>query len=403
MKIGSLIKYHRTKLGMTQNELAMGICSIPHLSKIENNSKEGNSGTIRLLLEKLNIELQEVKNSEQEINWLLKELQKHINYLEKEKAKEVIEKLRNYEELIVFTDSIYLYELYKLRYYVFNYNYDLADSQLSWLNNNKQNFSQYEKYLHYYFSALVLLLRGKYVEADQELSHLLLENSDLGAFEGEVYYHIAIVKSRLEESSQAIIYGRKALSIYKDEFNYKRILHTLMSLAINYTRGNLYHEALQIYEHLLRNVDLLQQLHLLPEIYHNMGALYQKKGEYVKSKTYFEKSSFEESKDNEHYLICLYNLAYLQYQMGSYEESIKNFLQLKKKSGKFKFLNHLAVFYLHLLKNNKEKAMVYLEEYLIPYISSKGELKVTYEYFSNLLSDYYLKEGKYEKAVQFIK
>ena len=64
MKIGSLIKFHRTKLGMTQNELATGICSISHLSKIENNSKEGNSETIRLLLEKLNIQLHEVKNNE---------------------------------------------------------------------------------------------------------------------------------------------------------------------------------------------------------------------------------------------------------------------------------------------------------------------------------------------------
>ncbi len=402
MKIGSLIKYHRTKLGMTQNELAMGICSIPHLSKIENNSKEGNSETIRLLLEKLNIELREVENIEQQIIWLLNELQKHIYYLEKEKAKEVMERLSNYKELIVFTESLYLYELYKLRYYVFINSIELAENQLSWLNNNKRNFSQYEQYLHFYFSALVLILRGKYAESDWELSHLLQENSDLGAFEGEVYYHIAIVKGRLEECSQAIIYGRKALAIFKDDFNFKRILHTLMSLAINYTRGNVYHEALQIYEHLLRNVDLLQQLHLLPEIYHNMGALYQKKGEYVKSKAFFEKSVFVMANDNEHYLVCLYNLAYLQYQMGSYEESIKNFLLLKRNSGKFKFFNHLAIFYLYLLKNNKEEAMVYLEVHLIPYISSKGELKVMHEYFSNLLSDYYLKEGKYEKAIQFI-
>lgn len=64
MKIGSLIKYYRTKLGMTQNTLAMGICSIPHLSKIENNNKEANSETIRLLLERLNISLHNVENSE---------------------------------------------------------------------------------------------------------------------------------------------------------------------------------------------------------------------------------------------------------------------------------------------------------------------------------------------------
>lgn len=402
MKIGSLIKYHRTKLGMTQNELAMGICSIPHLSKIENNSKEGNHETIRLLLEKLNIQLQEVNHSEKQIKWLLNKLQKHIIYSEEEKARQIMEKLKEYEELIVFTDSIYLYELYKLRYYVYLNNCDLAEIQLNWLNQNVKNFSQYEGYLHSFFSALVFLLRGKYVEADQKFSCLLRDYADLGAFEGDVYYHLAIVKGRLEESSQAIFYGRKALAIYKDEFNFKRILNTLLSLSLNYTQGKVYNEAIEVYEHLLRNVELLQQHHLLPQIYHNMGDLYQKKGEYATALVYFEKSVLLMSKSNEHYLICLFNLAYVQYQMKKVEESKKNFLLLKRESKKSRIFNLLAIYYLHLLENDKEKAVEYLEVYLIPYISRKEELKETHRYFSKLLSQCYLNAGEYEKAVQFI-
>ena len=403
MKIGSLIKFHRTKLGMTQNELATGICSISHLSKIENNSKEGNSETIRLLLEKLNIQLHEVKNNEQHIIWLLEELQKHINYIEKEKAKEILAQLKANEQLIVFTDSIYLYELYKLRYYVFINDNQLAEKQLNWLNNIKKNFSQHEKYLHLYFSGLVLLLRGEYVEAENELTNIVREYSDLGVFQGDLYYHLAIVKGRLEESSQAIIYGRKALEIYKNEFNFKRILNTLLSLAINYTRGKVFKDAIEIYGHLLRNVDLLGQQHLLPEIYHNLGILYQRQGDYVNSITCFEKSVFGVSKKNEQYLVCLYNLAYSQYQIGRYEESKKNFVHLKRDSKKIKIFYRLANFYLHLLEDNKHIAMVYLEKDLIPYISRKGEYKETYVYFSNILSDYYLQEGKYEKALQFNK
>ena len=402
MKIGSLIKYHRTKLGMTQNELAMGICSIPHLSKIENNSKEANRETLRLLLEKLNIQLQEVKNSEQQIILLLNKLQKHINYLQKDNAVETMERLKEYEELIVFTDLIYLYELYKLRYFVFLNDLELAEFQLNWLNQNVNNFSRDEIFLHSFLSGLVLLLRGKYEEADQELSLLLRNNSDLGAFEGDLYYHLAIVKGRLEESSQAIIYGRKALAIYKDEFNFKRILYTLMSLSLNYTQGKVYDEAIEVYEHLLRNVDLLGQHHLLPQIYHNMGNLYQKKGENANALVYFEKSVLLMSRSNEHYLLCLFNLAYVQYQMNRVKESKKNFLLLKGESKKNKIFGLLAVYYLHLLENNKEKAVEYLEVYLIPYISTKVELKEPHRYFSKLLSQCYLNAGEYEKAVQFI-
>ncbi|UZM99028.1 hypothetical protein OL548_33505 [Lysinibacillus sp. MHQ-1] len=44
-----------------------------------------------------------------------------------------------------------------------------------------------------------------------------------------------------------------------------------MSLALNYSRGKVFHEAIEIYEHLVRNVELLQQQQLLPAIYHNLG------------------------------------------------------------------------------------------------------------------------------------
>ena len=403
MKIGSLIKYHRTKLGMTQNSLAMGICSIPHLSKIENNNKEANSETIRLLLERLNISLHDVENSEQSIIQLLNDLQKHINYLENEKAKETMERLKEYEDIICYTESIYLYELYRLRYYVFVSEYKPAENQLRWLNANRQNFSQHEIYLHLYYYALVLIVRGKYEEADKELTHLLQIHPELGSLEGEVYYHLALVKGRLEESSQAIIYGRKALQFYKDQFNFKRILYTLMSLALNYSRGKVFHEAIEIYEHLLRNIELLQQQHLLPAIYNNLGDLYQMKGEYENALIYFEKGASLVSKDGDYYLLCLYNLGITQFRLEKWVESTKTFTILKedaKRTQKSTY-NLFADFYLYLLEEEKSKAMAFLEGRLIPFTANNEDLREMHQQFSYLLGEYYRQEGKFEKAVQF--
>ena len=112
------------------------------------------------------------------------------------------------------------------------------------------------------------------------LSRLLNSMGVIGVFLMILIACGYVGKGRLEEPSQAIIYGRKALEFYKDEFNFKRILYTLMSLALNYSREKMFHEAIEIYEHLLRNMELLQQQHLLPDIYHNLGDLYQAKGEY---------------------------------------------------------------------------------------------------------------------------
>ncbi|MEH7802743.1 helix-turn-helix transcriptional regulator, partial [Bacillus pumilus] len=52
INIGQIIKLYRYKQNMTQSELAEGICSVSHLSKIENGSKEANQDTINLLLER---------------------------------------------------------------------------------------------------------------------------------------------------------------------------------------------------------------------------------------------------------------------------------------------------------------------------------------------------------------
>lgn len=404
MKIGSLIKYHRTKLGMTQNSLAMGICSIPHLSKIENNNKEANSETVRLLLERLNIDLQDVTNSEETIIQLLNDLQKHINYLENEKAQEAMEKLQTYEEIISFTESMYLYELYKLRYYIFSRNYSLSEHQVRWLNAHRQNFSQHEKYLHLYYHALFLILGGKYEEADHELTHLLQLYPELGSLEGEVYYHLALVKGRLEESSQAIIYGRKALQFYKDQFNFKRTLYTLMSLALNYSRGKVFHEALEIYEHLLRNSELLQQHQLLPAIYLNLGDLYEKKGEYEYALKYFKKSALLMSENNENYLHCLYNIAVTQFHLDEWDSSIESFTKLKelaKRKNELIF-NLIAVFYLYLLEKENKKAIDFLEGRLINCTSHSLDLKETNQQFYSLLGEHYRQEGEFEKAIHFI-
>ena len=119
MKTGSLIKYHRTKMKMTQSQLANGICSVPHLSKIESNSKEANAETIRLLLTRLDINIEDVEESEKKVFSLLNLLYQHIYYFEGEKVQKTFQELEEYKEIIVFTQHLYLYEMYKLRYYLF--------------------------------------------------------------------------------------------------------------------------------------------------------------------------------------------------------------------------------------------------------------------------------------------
>jgi transcriptional regulator with XRE-family HTH domain len=59
MSIGKVIYYHRRKQNKTQEQLCQGICSVTHLSKIENNAKEANPKTLQMLCDRLQISLDE--------------------------------------------------------------------------------------------------------------------------------------------------------------------------------------------------------------------------------------------------------------------------------------------------------------------------------------------------------
>ncbi|WP_237740600.1 helix-turn-helix transcriptional regulator [Paenisporosarcina sp. TG-14] len=404
MQIGSLIKYHRTKMKMTQSQLAIEICSITHLSKIENNSKEANVETIRLLLNRLEINVQDAEESEHNIHILLEQIIKNIHYIEHEKSRITFLKLDFYKEIIAFTKYIYLYEIYKLRYYIFIKDLKLADDQIRWLNTQKQNFSQHEQYLLLYFSAILLILKGEYGEAEEKLSIIIQEIAVSNTFEGEIYYHLALVKGYLEQSGHAIYYGKKAMEFYKDQFNYKRILHVHMSLAINYSQSKIYEEALVCYEHLIRNAEMLKENDLLPHIYHNIGDLRHKMGDYLIALEYFKKSSGIFNKDTEEYLLCLHNIALTEFRLEKWIESKNSFTILNEKSIKMKVPQYqlYSSFYLLLLNNQKQKAMSFLEDKVVPYIVKMDKQKEYHHYFSKMLAEHFKNEGKYEKAVKFI-
>ncbi|WP_392454338.1 helix-turn-helix domain-containing protein [Chryseomicrobium aureum] len=404
MKIGSLIKFHRTKQGLTQQTLADGICSVPHLSKIENNSKEANEETIRLLLERLSIDLQDVEKLEVEIKELLKQFTDQMYYLEREEVKKSFEKLQKKKDLIPFTEYLYLYELYKTRYYLFINELDLAENQLKWLNSHRQNFSQQEQYLHLYVSAIALILRGKMEDADKQLSYLI-ENAILTPdYIGELNYNFSLVKSSLNQYGPSIYYGKNALQQFKEDFNFIRIANTQMLLAVNYSRANMFNEAEEIYKHLIRNTRILHMTHLLPNIYHNMGDLYHTMTQYSLASLYFKKAMDLLEPQSDLYMLCLYNKAVTEFEGNRFEESQESFRQLYSVASKYQHTHYqlFSNFHSLFMQDQVDDAMIYLENKILPYTKKRSELKESHQHFSYLLADYFKEKGQYDKAVQLL-
>jgi HTH-type transcriptional regulator, quorum sensing regulator NprR len=404
MKIGSLIKFYRTKANLTQSELCEGICSVPHLSKIENNWKEANEETISLILKKLNISIQDIESKSNQIKELLQELIEHIHFHQREKSYQKFDELQQYSELIPFTTYMYLFELYKFRYYLFQHHLDLAEEQRKWLKKQKINFSQHENYLYNYYFAIYLILKKKYFDADQLLVDLVHRQQDELFLSAEVYYHLAMVKGYMEQPGHAVFYGRKALGLYTNQYNFKRMLHTLMVLGINYTHSEIYPEALDCFKHLQRNTEILGDSSLGPQVYHNIGFLKTKMGLLEEAVQCFKKSIELQEPDSFYYLTSLHSLAETYFTLQQFEESRTTFtlvLDISKETGN-QLYKMLSTFYLYLINNEETKGFEYLELKVLPLLRSSSEYRQELHTFSYILARQLQKSGRYEDAINYI-
>jgi HTH-type transcriptional regulator, quorum sensing regulator NprR len=402
MEFGPLIKYFRTQQGLTQKELANGICSVSHLSKIENNGKDANKETINLLLVKLNIDQAEMNAKEEQIKSLLNDLNEKMKFFQKEGIDITFNKLLELEMIIPFSSSLYMYELYKYRFFLFKGQLQNAEHQEHLLNKQKKNFSQHESYLFLYYSAICLIMKGQYQKADHLLENLMI-NNNLEFVSGELLYHRALVKSSLVQSDHAIYFGKKALQAFMNEHNFLRILHTLMLLGINYTHSKIYEEALDCFHHLMRNAELLNESQIFPQVYHNMGYLKAKMDNYQEALYFYEKSLSCQTLHNRHYLITLYSIAENYYLMNEFNQASKMFeqvLALSKELAVQKYVL-LSNYYLKAI-NSYEESVHFLELKIIPFLEETKEHQDHLNQFYRLLSNHYRKLGRFEKAVKYI-
>lgn len=403
MEYGPLIKFYRTQKGITQKELAKGICSISHLCKIENNSKDANKQTLSLLMKRLGVQLESIVDKDEQIKQLIFEVNESIDYYLNDLADFKMRKLKEFEHVVPFTDFLHTYELTKYRYYIFKEDLIQAKNQYELLFKQKNIFSESQLTLYHYLYAVWMLKKGFYKRADELLSSISRE-SEIGISPGELLYHRAIVKTTLEETGYAIYFGKLALEEFMADHNLKRSLHMLMLLGITYTNSKIYEEAEKCYKHLIRNAEILGENKLLPEIYHNVGYLKKKLGYFVEAKQFFERSLSLQSERSKHFLVTLYSLGEV-YFLLSHKDEAKGVFQKVLEIGserEDKKLALLANYYL-LAMECPVKALTFSEAKVIPFLEEKEDKSEELIGFYEKLSNHYQKIGRFEEAVKYIK
>ncbi|WP_096272028.1 helix-turn-helix domain-containing protein [Paucisalibacillus globulus] len=395
MRVGSLIKYYRLKRGMKQIELARGICSISHLSKIENNSYNGNEETINLLIKKLGISLEEKNNHHERFievleNFFLANLHCNDKLIE-----QIYKEFLSYENYANLTTLINTYHLYHYKYYIYKKDMEKISSMESFLLKFKNSFSASEKNLYKILTGNALLLKNNPFKAKNTLLSLMSNlKTDVNVVNSELYYLIGLSYSHLREYEKAIFYSKKALDFFQRENNFIRILHTQIVLSINYVRIGLLEEAKSNYQSVIQNAQLLNQHDLYNQTIFNLGLLYKKKKEYRKALELFIESEQKFDTNSIPYIICKLGIIELLFHFEADEEEIikhidtalavseKNNQQkyyLQAKSYKKKLFSQVEfysfienILYPYYKKNNFSKEAQDLAKELIDYYSSNG-------------------------------
>ncbi len=339
---------------MTQSELCNGICSVSHLSKIENNNKEVDGHTLELLLEKLELSKLYIEESYDSYLKLLEKFLQSMIYYEKNKANTIYTELLELEPLLTSTDLIFSYHLYIYRYFLLIEDLERAKQKKNFLTQFTSVFSQHENDLFKYSNALLYLYQGKFSDSLEIFTCYAEDNSLSIKMQGEVFYYLSLTYSYLENSSMCVVYAEKAFQEYSKACNYIRQLHTQLLLGIHKTEIGLYSDAEQQFEHMLRNAPLIGEVQLLPTIYHNYAILLSNIKEYDQAMSYY-RMAMEGFQSSEKYYVSLSNYTEILLILDKKREALTNIKEIISNTSTEPLKKYNLIFTFHLLKLEKKK------------------------------------------------
>ncbi|KAF0817645.1 MULTISPECIES: helix-turn-helix transcriptional regulator [unclassified Cytobacillus] len=375
MNFGQVLKLHRIKLKMTQAEVASDICSIPHLSKIENGSKEVNKETLFLLLKKVGLKYEDIIIDQKLAVEKIKHLSKEIYFCNYNEAKTILDNIRLKEEQYVsygLGPKIYL-EM--CRYFIHENNIESANKYYKLLTKMKKSLLPEELESLTFIQGLLALKQGNLIESLRYFNKCLDYNS---LDQGDVQYYFGLVSGRTGNFGEAIEAAIKAKGLFMQTYNYKRINHVKLLLGITLAELGTYNKAELYFKEVIYNSKILKDKEIESIASHNYGLILKKKGDYKLAKEILNES-LNFHKDNnkqERYLDNLTELAeiYIIEKEDISNSLIEEILLLSDLHKKDEYF-HIFYIYKLLLKKEYEKMEEYILKEAIPYFELHNQKK----------------------------
>ena len=400
MNYGKMIYYHRKQKGWSQAQLCQDICSVTHLSKIENGSKEVHFDLIEELLQKLNVSIEFEEEKLEEIKIIIEDIADSIQRKNYTLGKQLLKSLEKYSTYLKYTEYVFLFELTKTWFYIQTENFKMADKLLEKLGKFKKKFSQYERCLYYFIIALYRFHQNSIYEAWDYLEKIS-ECNDLQIFNEkltEYYFYKALISAQLKRNGLSIHYSYKALSVFEKQHNFKRILDTEILLAIELIKTGELKRSESLLHSVYKNATLFKDKFIQKSALHNLGYLYFQKNEFEIANEYYFKALKLVGKDSCSYLSLITNIIQNLIFLGDLLEAKELSGATLKEITNEESSDYIKINCLYLEScENEIEYMTYLDKVVIPRMILDNNFKKIIEY-KEKLAKYLIKHGNFEEA-----
>lgn len=402
---GEIIKFYRTKAGLTQEELGKGICSSKHVGKIERGKTSYSSEMISLFSERLSIDIKKEILHFQRFEKLLDEW--HLSII-KLRMKEVDLYKRELEQSLYISSSKYvsLYQLLLARYYILKMNFEKTFEIIQYVQANNQELPPYEQNLLFHVQGIYYL--SNYNNSSTENHHKALEvlkKIDIKAYGNlEYYYHLAVAYAWFDSKVMAYVYAEKSLIHFKESRNFLRAINaeSIMLLQIESNISLDFEGMKTTYINLIHDSEVLNAPDKTGMLLNNLGYEYFKRNDFASAQMYYKEALRLANKPSIIYLQRFHNYLKSSYEGKLMKKSIlsRNVQRGLALADELENRHYQLLFKLLLLAINgkDEQYFSYIEKTALPYFKTRNHTVLMKRYGKQLYT-HYVELKEYEKAI----
>ncbi|UOQ45187.1 helix-turn-helix domain-containing protein [Halobacillus salinarum] len=410
MEYGKVLRFHRVKQGLTQNQLAEGIISPAYLSKIENDQTVPALEVLELLYERLGLDFQEASFNHPSKE-KLKEWYEAIVFKRTEDANKLKEELLQQKETLNNHHVYIFFKLFCIRHLLLENEVQEAYEVWEDIRQHKDTFDEEMHFYYHLCSGLLKYYEGSFDESFQALMEAKNYSSSITIEpweKSDLFYLLALSTSQANHISASVFYADHALEIYQNHYDLAKSADCHILQGINYSNLKNYAKAFENF-HLARKIAMqTQALNQLSLVYINIGTLESHLGNRESAITNYQKSldynkETDPTFDQFDLLTTIHSLIIEHYRLNDVDGCMEWIRIGEEKLNSFPS----KVYQLHYLFYKKaimkdDDIADFLEQTVIPYFQEKKEHVYIIRY-SMVLVDFLEQQRMYKKSSSYLR